>query len=252
MMKLPVCFLMMTAFTVTSLSMPVFAADFTAAQKKDIEAIVKQYLLDNPEIIFQAAENHQRNEQAKADVQAKDVLKNRSADLFDNALAPMLGSPMAKTAFVEFFDYECGYCKQAFSGLSKLVNDNKDIKILLVDTPILSENSYNAARWALAAGKQGKYLAYHAALMEFKGPKTIENLEKLATQIGLDSGKMKIDADGAEVKAQLEKNMELFKALGLNGTPGFAARDRVIRGYVGPEVLAQIAKEIQTSGASKK
>lgn len=226
-------------------AMPARAASFNDAQKTEIEQIVHQYILNNPEILFEAADKHRENQARKADEQSDSYLKTNADKIFNNPNYHAIGNPKASVAFVEFFDYNCGYCKQAFPALQKTVEEDKDIKIIMIDTPILSEQSYNAARWSVAAGKLGKYVEFHTAAMKFQGPKDDANLAKLATEAGLDAAKVRELADTKEVKDQIDANMQIFRDMGLNGTPAFAARDRVIRGFAGPEVLKQIAKDIR-------
>lgn len=228
---------------------PAYAQSFKSEQKAEIEQIIKQYLLDNPGILYQAAENYQRDAAKRADEDAVKVLSESGAALFANADLPFIGNPKAKTVFVEFFDYNCGYCKQAYPGLVKFLNEDKDVKIILVDSPILSEQSNEAAKWALAAKAHGKYNEFHQALMQFQGPKSEETLSKIATDLGLDAGALKTAAQSDQVRDRLVENMDLFQKLGLNGTPAFVAQDRVIRGYTGPEVLKQIADELREGKA---
>lgn len=230
------------------LTLPVTAhATMSDAQKKEIEGIVRQYILDNPSILFEAADLHQKKQEEAANEAAKKVLDEKAELLFKNPDYAVLGNKDAKVTFVEFFDYNCGYCKQAFKDLNDLVEKNKDIKIVLVDTPILGPTSMDAAKWAIAAGKLGKYVEFHKAAMKFQGPKTEEALTAIAKEAGLDAAAVKERAAKDDVNVQIGKNMELFSSLGLSGTPGFAAKDRVLRGFVGPEVLEQIAKELQTA-----
>lgn len=230
-----------------ALTLALPASAMTDDQKKEIQAVVRQYILDNPEILFEAADLHQKKQEEAANKAAEKVLKERADELFKGQDHRTLGNKKAKTVFVEFFDYNCGYCKKAFTDLQTLTDKNQDIKVVLIDTPILGPSSFEAAKWSVAAAKLGKFTEFHTAAMKFMGPKTEEALVKIATEAGLDSAKMKEQAAKDETAQQIAKNMELFSALGLSGTPAFAAPDRVIRGFVGPEVLEQIAKELQTA-----
>ncbi len=243
---------LLSLFAFSALLAPVAAqAGMTDAQKKEIEAIVRQYILDNPEVLFEAADKHQQKQEEAAAEAAKKVLAEKSDELFKNPAYAVLGNPKAAVAFVEFFDYNCGYCKQAYKDLNALVERNKDIKIILVDTPILGPTSLEAAKWAIAAGKQGKYTEFHKAAMSFTGPKNEESLRAIAKDAGLDPDKVKEAAAKEEVMTQISKNMQLFSSLGLSGTPGFAAKDQVLRGFVGSETLEKMAKEMQTAANGK-
>lgn len=237
--------------TMTAMA-PAHAENFNGDQKKEIEQIVKQYLLDNPEVLYQAAENHQRSEEKKAQETASKFLQDSQKELFGNDDVPFIGNPKGTVAIVEFFDYNCGYCKQAMPQLLQFIEQNKDAKIILMDTPVMSRESLEAAKWALAAKKFGKYAEVHQALMQFQGPKSKENLTRIVKQAGLDPEKIAAEAESEEIRNLLVANMQMFRGLGLDGTPAFVTRDRVIRGYAGAEVLGQIAKEIRTSAATTK
>jgi protein-disulfide isomerase len=225
------------------LTLPVPAYAFDSAEKKEIEAIIKQYLLDNPGIIFEAADKHQANLAKEAEEKSNQTLKDKAAQLFKNDKHFFLGDKSARVPIVEFFDYNCGYCKQVFKSLQDAVAKNKDLRIVLIDTPILGPSSTLAARWAIAAGTFGKYIEFHTALMNFQGPKDDATLSQLATDVGLDPAKMRAAAEEEAVTKQIDENMALFQALGLNGTPAFAAPDRILRGAATPEVLDQVVKD---------
>jgi protein-disulfide isomerase len=220
------------------------AQGFDTTQKKEIEAIIRQYLMDNPTILVEVADKHNADQQAQADARAVTGLKARYKEIFANPAYAVLGGKNAPVPVVEFFDYNCGYCKQAYAELVQATKNNPKVKVVLIDTPILGPSSELAARWAIAAGMMGKYLEFHGALMTFQGPKTEVTLAEMAKQVGLDSAALKAKADSAEVSEQLARNMATFHDLGLNFTPAFAAPDRIIRGAMTPEVLNQISKEI--------
>lgn len=228
---------------VAMLGLAVPAHAFNEAQKKEIGEVVRQYLLDNPSLIYEAADRHQANMMREAEARGKKVLVEHAKDLFASNEHPIIGNAKARVGVVEFFDYNCGYCKQAFGELTTATAANQDLKIILIDTPILGPSSQLAAQWSIAAHQMGKGLAFHTELMNFQGPKDETTLSELATKAGLDPAKVKAAAAGEAVSAQLAKNMELFQKLGLNGTPAFAAPDRVIRGAISGPMLDQIVKE---------
>lgn len=237
--------LLMTVAVVALGTGAAFAGSFTDDQKKEIGEVVRSYLMENPSIIYEAAEKHQQALKDAAQEQAKKVLIEKKAEIFDNPAYAFLGDPKAKITFAEFFDYNCGYCKHAYPDLVKMVADHPNIRVVLIDTPILGESSDLAARYAVAAKGFGKYVDYHGAIMRYNGPKNEENLLSLAKGVGLDPAKLKEAAAKPETQAQIDKNMELFRALGLNGTPAFAAPDRLIPEFMGPDSLVQIATEAE-------
>lgn len=217
------------------------AASFTDAQKKEIGTIIRQYIMDNPEILFEAADKHRENEMKKEQEKADIYLKDNRDKLFSNPNYFSLGDPKAPIAFVEFYDYNCGYCKRAYGEIVKFLDKEKDVRLVLIDTPILSAESHQAALWSIAAGKKGKFPEFHKALMEFQGPKTEENLTNLATSVGLDPKELAALAKTDDVTKQIEENMKIFQGLGLSGTPGFVAYDQVIRGAADAQVFHDLA-----------
>ena len=228
-------------------AIPAQAAGFNDGQKKEIETIIRQYILDNPEILFEASDRYQKKQEDAANEKAKGVLVEKANQLFNNPAYAFLGNKDAKVVFAEFYDYNCGYCKHALPDLVKLTKENNDIKVVLIDTPILGPTSVLAARYSVAAAKLGKGAEFHSALMVYPGPREEKNLDKIAADLGMDAAKVKELINSDAVRDQIGENMKLFSALGLSGTPGFAAPDRVLRGYVGGEVLAQIAKEVKAA-----
>jgi protein-disulfide isomerase len=153
---------------------------------------------------------------------------------------------------VEFFDYNCGYCKRGFPELAKLIDKDSKVRVVFKELPILSKGSEEAARVALAARLQGKYWEVHRALLESKGQANEAVALKIAEKLGLDMAKLKKDTESSEIKAEIERVRELATKMGINGTPHFLVGDRGIAGA--PEDLyEQLAKnvtELRQSGCA--
>jgi protein-disulfide isomerase len=171
---------------------------------------------------------------------SKALDKNRKA-VFSSS-APMAGNPKGDVTIVEFFDYNCGYCKHAITDVQQLVKNDKNVRVIFHDLPILSPSSELAARWALAAGKQGKYWEYHQAVMNFPGGKSEDTLAQLGKEIGLDVEKQKKDASSDEIGKQLADNAKLAQELGINGTPAFLINDFFAPGYMGYDSMVEAVK----------
>lgn len=226
---------------------------FSPEQKKAIEEIVKEYLIANPEVFLEV----QNAVEAKMDkIQAeklKTALTENAADIYRRPTAAIAGNPNAKITVVEFFDYNCGYCKRSFGDIAKLLEADKDIKVVFKELPILAKASEEAARVALAARIQGKYWEVHRAIFEHKGPANEANSLKAAEKVaGIDMAKLKADMSSPEVTAEIAKTKELAAKMGINGTPHFLVGDRSIPGA--PEnLLDQIkshAAELRKTGCS--
>ncbi len=222
---------------------PAAAEEFSATQKEEIGALVKSYLLENPGVIFEAVSLHEANMKKESAEKAAAMIEDNYKTLNDPA-ETVFGNKDGDITIVEFFDYNCGYCKRALPDLQKVVEDDPNVRIVFKEMPILGPTSRTAATWALAAKKQGKYFEYHTALMDHAGPKEEGELEKIARNMGLDVEKMKVDANSQEINQQLAKDMELSQKIGVQGTPAFVIGKTFIPGYVGVDGLKDaVAKE---------
>lgn len=218
---------------------------FTAEQKAALEDYVRDFILDNPEVIIEAVNRYKVKEEAKQDEDAVSSLNKYRDYIYGSKDMPQVGNPKADITIVEFFDFNCGYCHRAFDGIQQTLNDDKNVRFVFIDLPILSPESKVASEWALAANKQGKYYEFHKAVMEFKGPKSAENLTDIAKKVGLDVEKLKKDAAGPEVQASLAKHSEIAQALRISGTPGFIVGDQIVRGYLPYEGMKAVISDMR-------
>lgn len=222
------------------------AAVFSDAQKAALDTMIHDYLMENPRVIMDSVEQYRQN-QEEMDAKAFSVkIKEKHDAIYKDPTSPVVGDKNGDVTLVEFFDYNCGYCKQAFKDIEKLVEEDKKLRIVFKEIPILSETSHTAARYALAADKQGKYWEYHKALMSGGGQINDAKLESVAKDIGLDVEKLKKDADSAEVRTTIEKNLELAREIGISGTPGFIIGDEALRGHYGLEALRKSIAALRT------
>lgn len=234
------CFL--SLFLLAGFAAPALGAEnFTAAQREEIQSVIREYLSENPELVIEAIESYRGKMEAKMEQEATANIGKHNAFLTE-ADAPAAGNPKGDVTVVEFFDYNCGYCKQAYRDINNILKEDKNVRFVFHEMPILGPTSLTASRWALAAHKQGKYFEYHAALMGHNGNKSDAELEKLAKTVGLDTEKMKKDANSEEVKAMIEKSLAVSRDLGVQGTPAFVVEGKMIRGYVGEEGMKNAIK----------
>lgn len=217
-------------------------AAFTEGQKEQIQQIIKQYLLDNPQIIMDSVQAYQQQQAEQQDKIAEQKVGEHLGALTSKD-APSAGNPDGDITIVEFFDYNCGYCKRAFPDIQQVLSSDKNVRFVFQDMPILGPTSLTAAKWALAAHKQGKYFEYHAELMKHNGAKNESELSKLAEKIGLDVEKMKKDAGSREVKEAIDKNMDMAREIGIQGTPAFILDGALMRGYLGREGMKDAIKQ---------
>ena len=223
--------------TETATTAPAGSA-FTPAQRKEIEGIIRDILLNNPEIMLDV----QSALEAKMDkIQAEKMavaIKDHADELYRPAASPVVGNVKGDVPVIEFFDYNCGYCKKALSELAQLVDKDKKVRVILKEFPILAKGSEEASRVALAAKMQGKYWEFHRAMLESPGQANEASALRIADKLGLDMARLKKDMTSPEVKKEIEETRQLATKMGIQGTPHFIVGDKVIAGA--PENLFEL------------
>jgi len=214
-----------------------------------VEAIVRDYLLREPEIIYRALQELQRREAAAEAERRKAALASRQDDLFHSAASPVGGNPEGDVTLVEFFDYRCGYCRRVVGSVRALVEQDEDLRVVFKEFPILGEDSVRAARAALAAERQGLYLPLHFALMA-TDDLSMDGIMQAAAGVGLDTAQLAQDMASPEIQAEIEATYALARDLGIEGTPAFVIDDELIPGAVSRERLATLIDEARTDCAT--
>jgi protein-disulfide isomerase len=221
---------------------------FSPDQRRDIENIIKDYLVQHPEVLQEAMDAlDKRQKQADAD-KARTTIKDNNATIFNSAHQVVLGNPKGNVTMVEFFDYNCGYCKRALPDMVDLLKTDPDLKFVLKEFPVLGEGSVEAAHVAVAARMQdssgAKYLEFHQKLLGGRGPADKAHALAAAKEAGFDMARIQKDMDSDEVKTTINENMKLADALGVNGTPSYVVGNEVVVGAVGiDELKAKIKAE---------
>jgi protein-disulfide isomerase len=205
------------------------ADDFS---KEDIETIVQEYIMENPEIIADAIYLLQERAEADKAKQATDALQEMQGMLIDNPLDPVGGNTDGSITIVEFFDYNCGYCKRASDTLQQLVKDNPNLKVVFKEWPILSESSSTAARIALAINlsEPEKYEEFHHALLGTRSIRSANDVWKVAEKAGIDRAMAEAKMNSPEVNQHLQQTSTLAQQLGITGTPAFIVGDKILKG----------------------
>ncbi len=224
------------------------AAEIDAAQKQQIEKIVRDYLLQHPEVLREMSERLQAKEQAEADASRAENLTRNAAAIFKTAADPVAGNPKGDVTVVEFMDYNCGWCKKSVDEIVKITQDDKNVRIVIKEFPIFGAGSDYAARAALASVNQGKYWELHRALFKQDTQVTREVVDAVAGNLGLDLKKLHADMDSKEIKNIITANHELAKSLSIEGTPAFVVDDKVIPGYVPMATLNDHIVSVRSNG----
>jgi protein-disulfide isomerase len=219
------------------------AADEKALTQQEIEKIVRDYLLREPEVLAEALARLQQRRSAAAALKAKQAVRDNQPALLSDPTSPVEGNAQGSVAIVEFFDYRCIHCRSVAATLDRLVSSNASVRVIYKNFPVLGEPSVLAARAAVAAQQQGGWAKLHRAMLAFPGDFTVENILTIGKSVGLDAARLKTDMMSPATQKTLRDNMALATALGLDATPSFVIGDRVIRGALSPEALQAILDE---------
>jgi protein-disulfide isomerase len=225
--------------------------ELSPAQSDAVRQIIREYLINNPEVILEAIEALKRREEAGAEAKVQRALRERRDELFNDPDSPVGGNPQGDVTLVEFFDYRCPYCKRVHPDLQALMQEDRNLRFIYKEWPILGAESVFAARAALAARAQGKYHAFHAALMEVRGTLTEAIVLGAAKTAVLDVDQLKRDiaAQKEKTEASFARTSDLAAALEIRGTPAFVIGDLVIRGAIGMEDLKKVIADVRSRRA---
>jgi len=219
------------------------AENFSGGQRGEIETIIRNYLIAHPEVLEEAmAELNKRQAAAEAEKHEESVAQN-SDTIFNSPRGVVLGNKDGDVTFVEFFDYNCGYCKRAMTDMLDLMRSDSKLKVVLKEFPVLSQGSVEAAQVAVAVRMQDpggkKYLDFHQRLLGGRGPADKARAIAAAKEAGLDVARIEKDLASPEVRATIEENFKLAESMGMNGTPSYVIGKQVVIGAVGLEGLRE-------------
>jgi protein-disulfide isomerase len=210
------------------------ASDLTPAERARIEAVVRDYLMNNPEVMIESLRAYETARREQAERAGAAALAVHRTALEDGSDAPVVGNAQGDVTIVEFFDYQCGYCKRVLPTLQEVLKTDKNVRLVLREFPILGPDSVTASKAALAVWKLApeKYLAYHVQLMQSRGGLTEERLVKLAEGLGVDGAKLRATMADEAVAALLRRNLDLGRKIDLSGTPAFVIGGRLVPGAI--------------------
>src|SRR3954463_9812583 len=219
------------------------AQSFSDSQRGEIESMVRNYLIAHPEVLEEAmAELSKRQAAAETEKHEASIASNAQT-IFNSPRGVVLGNKDGDVTFVEFFDYNCGYCKRAMTDMLDLMKADPKLKVVLKEFPVLSQGSVEAAQVGVAVRMQDptgkKYLDFHQKLLGGRGAADKARAMAVAKEAGLDMAKLEKDLSSEEVRATLEENMKLAEAMGMNGTPSYVIGKQIVIGAVGVENLKE-------------
>ncbi len=225
------------------------AASFDATQRKEIGEIVRDYLINNPEVLQEMVAELEKRQQEVSTKDQAEALK--APELFNSNHSSVVGNEKGTATIVEFFDYNCGYCKHALQVISEMIKADPNLKVVLKDLPVLGPESQEASKVALAVKQQlqgTKLFDYHSRLLSTKGRIGREQALAVARDMGVNMDQLKKDMASPDITAALKENMILAGKLGVNGTPGFVIGDTVIPGAVGRDLLEEKVANVRKCG----
>ena len=228
------------------------ADDFSASQRTAIESIVHEYLIAHPEVLQEAMNELEKRQSAAEAEKHKVAVKDNASKLFSSPHQVVLGNPDGNVTFVEFFDYNCGYCRGAMNDMLTLMRDDAKLKVVLKEFPVLGPGSLEAAQVAVAVRMQDttgkKYLDFHTKLLGGRGQADKARALGVAKEVGLDMNRLEKDMTSPEVNETLQETFKLAEALGLNGTPSYVIGSDVVVGAIG---LAGLQGKVSTARCGK-
>jgi protein-disulfide isomerase len=219
------------------------AQSFSDSQKGDIEAIIKNYLVSHPEVLEEAMAELNKRQAAEESQKHEASVSENASTIFNSPRGVVLGNKDGDVTFVEFFDYNCGYCKRAMADMLDLMKTDPKLKVVLKEFPVLSQGSVEAAQVAVAVRMQDpggkKYLDFHQKLLGGRGQADKARAMAAAKEAGLDTAKIEKDLASPEVRATIAENFKLAEAMGMNGTPSYVIGKQVVIGAVGLDSLKE-------------
>lgn len=214
----------------------------TTDQQDEVRKIVREYLIENPDILIEAIQAYQVRAAQEENNRQQLALAHSKAALERDPSSPVIGNPEGDITVVEFMDYRCGYCKKVFPAVQELLKSDGNIRYVVKEFPILGPDSEIASRAAMSVWLSApeKYMAYHAALMEARGGLSEKRVITMAEEMGLDGQQISEKMKSPEVVAILNKNRELAGALNIRGTPAFVIGNKLVPGAISIESLREL------------
>ncbi len=206
--------------------------------KEEVESVVAEYIQNNPQAILDSVNKHQQNSAAEEGKKAQENITQKQKEIENDPTSPMAGNPKGDVVIVEFFDYSCGYCKNVFPTIEKLLEEDKNIKIVFKELPILGPNSELAAKAGLAVNMiaPGKYFEFHKKLMIGRTGGQ-ESINAIAKELGIDTAALEEKMKSPEIEKTIMADKEMAASIGIRGTPAFIVGGELVPGAIDYEAF---------------
>ena len=210
----------------------------------DLDEVIKDFILKNPEIIIESLQKFEAKKENEKKLENKNKINTLSNQIY-NSESLFEGNKLSNKIIVEFFDYNCSYCRRAHLDLKKIISEDKNIKVIYKNYPILSENSIKLAKYALIISEidKKKFVEFHNLILTNKGMISDEILNSILTKLNIDKNYLKKKIDNEEINQKLQSDIELARNLGLRGTPAFIISDEIFFGYINKEDIVSILNQ---------
>ncbi|MDD7908476.1 MULTISPECIES: DsbA family protein [Pseudovibrio] len=229
------------AFTALVAITTVSQAQETVETRSDVEKIIREYLIENPEIITEALTELEKRRVAAEQEAKKEAVASLSDIIFNSENQVVLGNPEGDVTLVEFFDYNCGYCKRAMSDMLRLIEEDSNLRVVLKEFPVLGQPSMEAAQVAIAVNDVApeKYEDFHTSLLTQQSRASGDTAMQIALTLGISETDLTNSMESGVVQATFQEVFEIANQLGLSGTPSYVIGDEVVIGAVGYETLKE-------------
>ena len=243
--------LMACLLAMPAMAFPAAAADLSQSEQEAIDRQISDYFIRNPEKLEKALDNLQVFMEARQIREREETLRSNATKLYRNKADYTMGPEDAPITIVEFFDYNCGYCKRSFAPLMDVLRDTKDVRLVFKEYPILGDDSRAASQMALAIEDRLKYLTYHSKLMTHKGRIARPVIDKILTEMNLVPNDVSIKSNGPRFQSHLNETRKLARAIGITGTPAFIINGTVFPGALDKDDLKAAIKKARADLKAK-
>ncbi|OWV79636.1 disulfide bond formation protein DsbA [Rhizobium sp. R634] len=235
---------------VASVALPFPAAALDDQQKKEFGEFIKQYLIENPEIMLDVQEALQKKQEAARLVKANMAIEENSTDIFESKNDVILGNPKGDVTVVEFFDYNCSYCRHALPDMQAMLKKDKNVRFVLKEFPILGPDSVAAHKVADAFRKVApeKYADFHVALLSSEGRASEDSAIAVASTLGVSEDKLRAEMAKSPNDEIVQATYQLASSLGISGTPSYVIGTELVPGAVGLDDLESKVKNMRSCG----
>jgi protein-disulfide isomerase len=225
------------------------SAEMSAAQKQQFDALVRQYILDHPEVVIESLQAYQAKQRLAEQQEVQATLVTLKDEIENDPASPVAGNPKGDVTIVEFFDYRCGYCKRVFPSLQTLMETDGNVRYVFKEFPVLGPESVAASRAALAVWnlQPDKYFPFHTALLQSRGSLTEERILQIAEQVGIEPTRVREGMADPRIEEALQKNIALARQIKVNGTPAFIIGGQLVPGAIDLATLKQLVASARES-----